>query len=633
VVLWQNWNRRFAEVQNAAKQSAAPMRASGVVYWNARGLRPALGRLRPSDYFLSLFCLILSVAGATAQNKPENSQRGQPDDVVRINTELVQTDIMVFDKKGRFVDGLKAEQFALKIDDKAQAISFFEHVTSGSLAEERKARTSINTSSGNPPAATRGRILLFFVDDLHLAPGSLSRTRKALLQFIDRGMGQNDQVAITSSSGQIGFLQQFTDDKFALRTAVARLSYRANTKTDMEDPPMSEYVALKIREGDESAISFYVAEVLRQNSVKTTSGTIQMMTTESARALVLQRAHQIVAESAPDTNNTLAMLEGLMRTVGQLPGRKLVFLVSDGFYLNDRKTGSPDKIRRITDAAGRAGVIIYTLDARGIISEGLDATNNTAIDSEGLLNSSTIGEISASQDGLNALARDTGGRPFRNTNLPMSEWVDKVLDETSNYYLLAWRPDSEEQKRGKFKHIEVSIIDRPDLKVRLRGGYFRTSPLPLVASKKKPNKDPIKAHEDEMRVVIDASLPQREIPTKLEVSLAQIPSIGTKLTASIQIGRQALTFDPADGPQGADVDIGGIVYDEKGKPADSFVGLLKISPSYETLSSANVKDAIYSFQTWLGPGLYQVRVGVRDIKSGRLGSAMQWIEIPKDSAR
>jgi len=103
--------------------------------------------------------------------------------------------------------------------------------------------------------------------------------------------------------------------------------------------------------------------------------------------------------------------------------------------------------------------------------------------------SSSIGEISASQDGLNAPCRRYRRPCFRNTNVPMSEWVEKVLDETVNYYLLAWRPDSEEQKRGKFNHISATITGRPDLTVRLRGGYFKTAPLPILTTKKKADKD------------------------------------------------------------------------------------------------------------------------------------------------
>src|SRR5207302_852193 len=163
------------------------------------------------------------------------------------------------------------------------------------------------------------------------------------------------------------------------------------------------------------------------------------------------------------------------------------------------------RIKRITDAAGRAGVVIYTLDARGIIGESLDVTNNRPIDSEGLTVSSTIGEITSSQDGLNALAGDTGGKAFRNTNAPMSEWVDKVLDETANYYLVAWRPDTEEQKRGKFNHIEASIVGRPDLTVRLRSSYFKSAPLPILSLKKTTEKDPANARVDDRQIVNGAA--------------------------------------------------------------------------------------------------------------------------------
>lgn len=571
--------------------------------------------------------LAVALPVAQAQTKPN-----QAEDVIRVNTDLVQTDVMVFDKKGRFVDGLKADQFALKIDGKSQAISFFERVTSGIPRERRNgpAAGAADSSGDNSATATVGsRIVIFFVDDLHLAPDSLVRTRRALREFIDHGMVANDQVAITSSSGQIGFLQQFTDDKIALRNAVARLNYRGNSKIDMDNPPMSEYIALKIREGDEQAVTYYVQELQKQYCFKKGGAVICSMSPQSMRQAVRERAQELVMAAAPDTDNTLILLEGLMRSAGQLPGRKLVFMISDGFYLTDRKSGSLGRIKRITDAAGKAGVVIYTLDARGIVSESLDVTNNRPMDAEGLTAMANAGEIAASQDGLNALAGDTGGRAFRNTNAPMSEWVDKVLAETANYYLLAWRPDNEEQKRGKFNHIEATIVGRPDLTVRLRNTYFKTTPLPILSLKKKTEKDPERARADDMRLVIDAPVSQRQIPTTLDLNLAQMPGVGTQLTATIQISREALTFALNDGNRSADLDIGGIFYDDKGKPVNSFVGRLRIFPVPENASVERRTRAVYAFHAWLSSGLYQVRVGVRDPKSGRIGSAMQWIEIPK----
>ena len=573
---------------------------------------------------------VLAVASAQAQTKPSPSP--EQDDVIRVNTELVQTDVMVFDKKGHFVDGLKAEQFALKVDNKPQTISFFDRVTSGKATTARNGAGASGDNSSNPGntgtsrATIQGRTVIFYVDDLHLAPDSLSRTRKALTEFIDSGMSEDDQVAITSSSGQIGFLQQFSNDRVALRSAVARLNYRTSTKLDMDSPPMSEYIAMKIRDGDEAALGYYITELQKQNCIKARAEVICTMSPQAMRLAVRERAQEMVTMASPATDNTLIMLENLMRMAAQLPGRKIVFMISDGFYLNDRKTGSMSRIKRITDAAGRAGVVINTLDARGIISEVLGADNPGPI-AEGA--SMNIGEVMASQDGLNALAGDTGGRAFRNTNAPMSQFVDKVLDETANYYLLAWRPEGDEQKRGKFNHIEASIIGRPELTVRLRTTYFKTAPLPILSLKKKSDKDPVQAREDDMRLVIDAPVSQTQIPTVLELSLSQMPGVGTQVKATIQISREALNFDLNDGKRSSDLDIGGIFYNDKGKPLNSFVGRLRVFPVPENASVDRRGQAVYAFHAWLPAGLYQVRVGVRDTRTGRIGSAMQWIDVPK----
>ncbi len=576
-------------------------------------------------------CLFLFPAIIHSQTKPEPSTDAQ--DVIKFETSLVQTDVMVFDKNGRFVDGLKPEQFQLKINNTQREISFFERIKSGSLTTQREEVKS--SAEPNPVKPTKldaqRRAVIFFVDDLHLAPDSLARTRQSLLEFIDRGVGEKDLVAITSPSGQIGFLQQFTADKEALRSAVARLNYRTNTKFDMDKPPMSEYIAMKIRDGDQQMLDYYIQETMKQNCYRAGDQPICSVSPDSAKVLIRQRAQQLVVQAAPATDDTLRLLEGLMRTAAQLPGRKLVFFISDGFYLNDRKTGAIDRIKKVTDAAGRAGVVIYTLDARGMISDSIDVTNNKPMEAGSLLNSATQGEISASQDGLNALAKDTGGQAFRNTNLPMHKWVEKVIDETSSYYLLAWKPDNEEQKRGKFKSIDVSIVGRPDLKVRVRGSYFKSAALPLLTTKRKRDKDPAKARDDDMRLVIDAPLSQNEIPTEVDLRINQMPGIGTRVIVTISITDSALAFDVADGKLAADVDIGGILYDDKGKPLDSFVGRLRIFPksSNATGSATQEKRSIYRFSTLVPGGLYQVRVGVRDLKSSRIGSAMDWIKVPK----
>ena len=115
-----------------------------------------LGVRRLSNYLL-IFCATTSALTAFAQTKLQSQAQNQ-DEVIRVNTELVQTDVMVFDKKGHFVAGLKPEQFVLKIDNKPQPVAFFEQVSSGSLRETKSKQTTGEVPlNGNPSTAARGR--------------------------------------------------------------------------------------------------------------------------------------------------------------------------------------------------------------------------------------------------------------------------------------------------------------------------------------------------------------------------------------------------------------------------------------------------------------------------------------------
>ena len=189
---------------------------------------------------LLLTILVLTLASFVPAIYSQQTDRQTPD-VIRINTELVQTEVMVFDRQGHFVDGLQPDQFELLLNGIKQPVSFFDKVTTGSQAE-----ASQLAAARSGPAAKRevrktdavaddgrGRVLFFFLDDLHTSPASLTRARKALLRFVDEQMNPNDQVAIVSSSGQVGFLQQLTNNPAVLHAAIGRL----NNKQQKEGYP------------------------------------------------------------------------------------------------------------------------------------------------------------------------------------------------------------------------------------------------------------------------------------------------------------------------------------------------------------------------------------------------------------
>jgi VWFA-related protein len=583
-------------------------------------------------------CLITFVSISQAQQPPQKQE--QVDDVVRTTTELVQTDVLVFDRQGRFVDGLKREQFELRVDGKAQPVSFFEQVAAGSAREE-----ALRTTQGAQTEALskmsqmveRGRTVIFFVDDLHLSLDSMERTRRALRYFIEKEMRVDDQVAVVAASGNIGFLGQFTENKAVLRAAISRLSQVPYTVRDSDKPPMTEYIAIKIEHGDTEVIEFYVEELLKGF---VTRGGNRATNRNAVKETVKNRARQIVIGVEAVTTNTLASLESLMRSSSEIPGRKLVFFISDGFYLDPKRTGSAatNQLKRVTDAATRAGVVVYTIDARGLVSGQIDATNDRPIDPTGRVDRANVGEITLSQDGLNALADDTGGRATRNRSA-IDDWVKNVLQETSNYYVLAWRPQSEEQKDMKYKNIEVKVVGRPELSVRLPRGFFMNEGL-AVSAKGNDSKTSAttsqaaapKTPEGEIRNALTGFAPKRNLRTRVATTFLDVPNSGLVLTASTQLATDALSYG-ADGKQKASVDLAGVVLNDKGKPVTSFKTRLNVDPSSNTAGGSNSSAVIYNYKAPLQPGIYQVRVAARDAGNGRVGSAMQWIEIPDLSSR
>src|SRR5260221_1057584 len=285
--------------------------------------------------FLLISCFIVfsqnTFGQKQTQGTPKPTPSPQPEDVIRINTELVQTQAMVFDRKGHFVGGLRRDQFELTVDGKPQPVSLVEQVRDGTYKEQLQLSSNRKATAAEPPEKpaineSRGRTIVFFIDDLHLSLDSLARTRKTLAEFIDNQMNDNDRVALASTSGDIGFLQQFTDNKMVLRAAAARLThhpYRVRDVTEVHTP-MTEYMALTIeRQDDPGVLAFYIDECLREAyPLKYTRAACEVQVKSRARLILLQAASVIL--------NTYDSLASLIRSSAQLPGRRLVFMISDG---------------------------------------------------------------------------------------------------------------------------------------------------------------------------------------------------------------------------------------------------------------------------------------------------------------
>ncbi len=569
-------------------------------------------------FLLAIFSTF--AAGAFAQQ--QQSTPGQSDDVVRVNTALVQTDVTVFDRRGTFVGDLKREQFVLKIDGKPREISFFERVKAGSHNEEAQlAAARGNAISGNtggtPIPLDRGRTIFFFVDDLHVSASDIVQVRESLKRFIDRTMGQNDEAAIITTSGQVGFLQQLTDNKAVLRAAVERITTRFQNVHDAERPAMSEYQAMLVDQNDRDVLDFFIDELLKE---------FPGIPRQIGGDMVRTRASAMLQQAGMITTNTLAVLEGLVKSTARLPGRKLVLFVSGGFLLDQKNSDAFDRLRRVTSAAATAGVVIYSIDARGLVAGTSDASDPIPFDPSGRLARASGGELPATQDGLNALARDTGGRAFFNTNA-LSAAVTTAVQESSVYYLLAWRPENLEQRNQRFRRIEVSVVGRPELLVRFRRGFGE---LAESSAQRKNGKQPTtpRTPVEELRATLRSQYPVGALPVSVTLNFLNVPQGGSVLAASLKIVTSRVVLESVGATQAADIDVAGVILDVQGKVVSSFENRLTMKVNSTDVKSPPPDSISYNHFSAIKPGLYQVRVAAREAKHGRAGSVFQWIEIP-----
>jgi VWFA-related protein len=575
--------------------------------------------MRRTTALLAVVCLFLLVLNAHAQKKkptPTPTPTPVEQDVVRISTELVQTDVTVFDKDGKFVSGLKPEEFELLIDNKPQPITYFESIVTGGKAEEARLRAAGGKKSTQPApvegesTSDVGRTVLFFVNDLHLDPGSIARTHKTISNFIDNMLGPNDQVAITSASGQVGFLQQLTNNPAVLRAALDRIKIVPGATPDVQQPYISPYAAyLIVERHDRDLFNAFVDQTLRANGMRDPPDR------PIAASMVEQRTRMILVQGDAVVKNALSSLVSLMRSTAKLPGRKLVFFISDGFMGNFTGSDFTTMIERATTIANRSSVVIYSIDARGLTTDSMfDASNGGGFDPSGIMQSRLSGERTFMQEPLHALAADTGGRALLNSN-DLTGAVARALDETSRYYLLAWRPENDAQRASNFSKIKVTIAGRPNLKVQLRRGYLGAPP-----EKSKATAQPTSVETPDVLGVTESS--SEELRAAVALGYKRTTGANMQLTSTAQVSAQSL----GDSGGTIVVNVLGAVYDSHGKAVGSFRQRVEV-----TRTRAN-EPPIYTnvnHQVDLPPGLYQVRVIAAERGTNHLTSVMDWIDIPK----
>ncbi len=548
---------------------------------------------------LTLLCLtnpVLFAQQPSPQTPPPAApstppdQDDDPEGVVKIGTSLVQIDAVVTDRDGKIVRGLKAEDFEVFENGKRQQITNFSFVR-------------IDASNGPDPGSASGgpsakrklkpeevkRTIVVVVDDLVIDPGEIEFVRRALFNFIDKQMGPNDLVSIIRTSSGSGALQQLTNDREFLRAGIKRIYPR------------------------------FVGRDFNQNFF-----------------------------------GAYPILGNAIRNLQKLPGRKSIIFISDGLSLTEgffpvggiplesTNNGRLDRFRQLVDFANRSSVVINTLHSQGLRALNYDAGTGPAYRFDSLGNQIPFRINQASneiitlrrtsndlQDGLLALARETGGIPIRNIN-DFSVGFEKILNDQSGYYLIGFAPDDDVFKPEKnglrpYRKIEVKVR-RAGLTVRSRKGFRAVTDEELV-----------RAETPDSKLIETLASPFLASDIRVQLTSLFVSETGTDgkqnavIRSLLYYDAQNITFqDDGDGWQKAEVGLFAMMFDDNGGLVEKIGRTQTLRLRGKALEAARRNGLVYTIDVPVKKaGAYQLKVAVRDNANQKLGSAYQYIETPK----
>src|SRR4051812_48630112 len=285
--------------------------------------------------FASLFVLLICFVSALAQ-QPTASPTALPqeDQVVKINTDLIQIDVTVLDKDGKVVKDLSQQDFELYENGKLQKISNFSFVSklsSGVTLEDgqQESPPSASTATQELKRANVKRTIALVVDDLNVSFAGIYYARKALLKFVDEQMQPGDLVAVIRTGGGVGALQQFTSNKEFLRAAIQKIRWNPFSSIDALSPIGQTDTEITERFNSESD------QVASGNPKQYTLLHPHDQIDEIQKASKNSAKNQSAAAQAIYTQSSLGSLRYLIQGMRDLPGRKAMMYFSDGVNIGE----------------------------------------------------------------------------------------------------------------------------------------------------------------------------------------------------------------------------------------------------------------------------------------------------------
>jgi VWFA-related protein len=551
----------------------------------------------------------LSIAPPVVPAHSENQSAGGT--VIRSSVDLVLIDVRVTDKSGKPIMNLKPEQFSITEDGHPQKISSLDYNNIEQIeraGEKNTAPIVVPMGTVPPPkpesvrAAVRDhRLIVLFFDLTALHPDDLLRAQESAQKYVEKQMSPADLVALAVFGNQLKVPVHFTNNREVLLRAVNKL--RAGKDAALADMAMAAAQPGEDTVSDDTGAAFVTDE------------------TEF---------------NIFNTDRKLSALQSLALLLRDIPGRKSVVQFSGGIS----QTGEENRAQLLatTDAANRANVSFYSVDARGLypMPPGGDARQGSSAvtamftgggkptashqASRALFTGAEVMQESAarhnSRETLSTLAADTGGRSFFDLG-DLSNVFKQVQSDSRGYYLLGYY-SSDTRRNGAWRRVKVKV-NVPGARVKFRQGYYASSESSALA-------------ENRERQLMDAlhdESPYVELPVALETSYFRLGEKNIFVPIAAKLPSSALEWAQKHGRHQDVFDFAAEVRDAaSNKVVAALRDQITVTIRTDRFNQLQKQSLVYQGGVVLGPGKYRLKFLARENESGRIGSFEEDLNLP-----
>jgi len=560
-----------------------------------RSHRPAL--VLAAALFLGSFAStasspLPSPPASPAAPAPQQAAAQAPKATFRSGLDLVVVNVVVRDKSGKLVRGMKRDDFVVLEDGKPQSVSSFdfEEIENAMLPPvDTPTVLGAVAQPGKPAQAAAAqplearpvvdmkdrRLIVLFYDLGSMQPDEVGRAVQSGRDYVEQKISPADIIAIASLTTSLTIDQDFTTDRQALLAALNRLS------------PV---------EGSETVTS---------TDTESTPDTGNSFVPDDTEFNIF------------NTDRRLDALRSIADVLAGIEQKKSVIYFSGG--VTQSGMDNQAALRTLVDRAVRANVSIYAADTRGLqaMPAGGEARQASvrgtgAFSGRGM--ASQRESFSAAQDTLTMIAEDTGGKAFFDAN-EFSEVFDKVVEDTTSYYLLGYT-STNPARDGRFRRIRVTLKE-PGLKLEFRSGYY--APRDFAHSGRDDR-------EQQMQEQLLSDLPITDLPVHGSAGYFRLKDNHYFVPVWFIVPGSQVQFSRASDKEKATLDVLGVIRDTQRRPVAWIQDTVKLSVA--ATEEVRRRTVQYGTSFELPPGQYQLKVVIRENQLGTFGSFDSTLVVP-----